>query len=115
MAMSYPTPHPIQIRRHSLGAPNAHGYRQAVYGDPETVYVSGIAPTETADAAVAGRDALSSDLTVYGNQGLHVGPLDIVIINGVEYTPEGESRSWAHGPWDHPFAGVVVSLNRKEG
>ena len=46
---------------------------------------------------------------------LELDSADLVIVDGIEYHADGDSRDWTRGPWVNPIAGVQLELSRKRG
>ena len=114
--MSLPTPHLVHVRRWAISmTTDPHGNPIGAHGEPEELWVHSIAPGPTVEDVQAGRSTVASDLTVLAPAGTTLGADDLVIVDGIEYHADGDSRDWTKGPWPMPIAGVELELSRKRG
>lgn len=109
-----PTPHTVGVRAFQDGATDAHGNPVAAWGDPVEVPVHALSPGSD-EPPSPHRDLSVVEWTVYAPAGTQVGPRDLVLVDGREFTVEGEVRDYTRGPWHNPVAGVAFELRRAEG
>lgn len=112
--MTFPLAHTIGVRTFQSGATDAHGNPVESWAAPVSVAVHGISPGSD-EPRSTNRDLSLIEWTVYAPAGTTVGPRDLVIVRGREFTVEGEVKDYTLGPWANPVAGVVFELRRAEG
>lgn len=106
--------HVISVMRYVSGETDAHGNEVEAWSQPISVKVYSIAPTTTAEPFQAGREAVVTGLQVLAPKGTEIGPYDRVLVNGDEYTVEGDIADWSFGPfgWE---PGISIQLERVKG
>lgn len=109
-----PTPFTIGIKRHQTGATDAHGNKVESWAAPIYVGVYSIAPAMSNEPFEAGRELVITGLTVLAPATVEIDRRDIVVIDGEDYTVEGEAGNWNQGPFGFE-PGISVSLRRVEG
>ena len=112
--MSLPTPHTVGVRVFQEGATDAHGNPVDGWAAAVDVAVHALSPGSD-EPPSPNRDLSLIEWTVYAPAGTSVGPRDLVVVGGREFTVEGEVRDFTLGPWHNPVAGVVFELRRAEG
>lgn len=108
--------HTIGVRHHEAGATDAHGNQVDSWSDPIPLEVYSIAPATSAEPFEPGREAVITGLTVLApNDAVTlIGPRDRVVVNGEEYTVEGDIADWGQGPFGWS-PGISFNLERVEG
>lgn len=105
----------LGLRRYSVTV-DRYGDEVEGWADPVDWPVHGIAPGAMDEPWSPERDLSHIEWTVYAPID---GPVpherDRVVVDGVEFNIDGRPSDWTRGPWDHPTAGLVVLLTRKEG
>ena len=110
-----PARHTVGVRVFQPGIDeDAHGNPVDGWADPVSVPVHGLSPGSD-EPHSTNRDLSVVEWTVYAPAGTTVGPRDLVIVGGREFTVEGEVKDYTLGPWVNPVAGVVFELRRAEG
>lgn len=115
VSTAWPHRYSVGVRRWHEGEPTPHGYGAGYHGDPEPTPVFAFAPGPSEEEVAAGRRMSEVAWTVYAPAGTVVGARDLVVLNGVEYEADGDSRDYSFGPWSSAVAGVVFALKARQG
>lgn len=103
----------IGVKAHVAGALDAHGNPIDSWLPAVAVEVYSIGP-RTQIEPETGRTLVVEGLTVYAPPGTAIGPLDRVVIDGVEFEVEGDPADWTRGSFGWA-AGIALNLKRAEG
>lgn len=114
--MTFPTPYVVQHRVFELGAvPDSHGNYEEGWADPVALPVIAIAPGAMAEPLQPNRDLSAVLFSLYCPGGTSVGERDLITLDGTDYDVEARPQDFTRGPWQVPFAGVVIYLKSVEG
>lgn len=108
----------LGIRRRIEGAEDRYGNPVEAWSDPEPWPVYAVGPRASDEPWTENRDPNVAELTVFAPvDGPRPGPLDRVVVDGLEWDVDGRPGEWDRNP--HVEAtrqrGIVVNLERKEG
>lgn len=103
----------VGLRVYTPSAKDKYGDAVESWSAPIDLAVYSVAP-RSSDEPEEGRNAVVSGVSLHAPPGTPVGPLDRVVIDGVEYEVEGEIADWTRGPFGFA-SGVVIDLKRTEG
>lgn len=103
----------VLVKRHSPGTKDAHGNVRDGYSDPEPMQVYGIAPKGSQEPG-ADRQAVTTGHLLFLPPEAVLGPLDLVLIDGVEHEVEGEVADYTRGPFGFK-PGKTASLTKTGG
>lgn len=103
----------IGLKKFSESGSDAHGNPVESWSDPVSIGVYGIGPNTSDEPFQSGRQAVVTGKIVYLPH-TEVSRLDRLVINGEEYTIQGEPAVWNEGMFDYQ-PGMTLTIERVEG
>lgn len=108
----------IGLKRYQAGAVDRYNNPTDSWLSAVNITVYSIAPTSSVEPFEAGRNAVITGLQVLAPIGTVVGRKDRVVVDGEDYTVEGEIADWSKSPFNTGVltaAGIEIHLKRVEG